>query len=248
VVLRVNSPGGSALASDVMWRELTLLKKAGKPLIVSMGGYAASGGYYISAPADFIFAQPTTLTGSIGVFGLFFTGEQLLEEKMGINTDTVKTNQYADIMTLTRVMTPQERTIVQKEVDRIYNDFIQVVAEGRKRPVADIDSIAQGRVWTGKSAKDIGLVDELGGLEDALLYAAKQISKNNQLTSNPYTVVEYPETDKELSEFLKQLSSEAEATSMNQHFGEYYQYYNTIKEAVQRKGIQMRMEYDIYIY
>ncbi|MEN8838914.1 MAG: signal peptide peptidase SppA, partial [Flavobacteriales bacterium] len=173
VVLRVNSPGGSALASDVIWREIELIKKSGKKVVVSMGDLAASGGYYISCNADRIFAQENTITGSIGVFGVVPNAKEFLNDKVGITFDRAKTNEHADLMSFTKPLTEEEYNVIQKEVDRIYDDFISRVAEGRGISKAMVDSIGQGRVWSGKDALSIKLVDEIGGIEEAIAYAAQ---------------------------------------------------------------------------
>jgi len=173
VVLRVNSPGGSALASDVIWREIELIKKAGKKVVVSMGDLAASGGYYISCNADRIFAQENTITGSIGVFGVLPNAERFFENKIGITFDRAKTNEHADLMSFTKPLSEEEYNLIQAEVDRIYDDFISKVSEGRGIPKTMVDSIGQGRVWSGKDALEINLVDEIGGIEEAVAYAAK---------------------------------------------------------------------------
>lgn len=173
IVLRVNSPGGSALMSDIIWREAKLAQET-KPLVVSMGNYAASGGYYISAGADRIFAQPNTITGSIGVFGIMPNTKKLLNEKINIYTDGVETNKFARMGLPTEPLTTEEYLIIQSSVDNIYGAFIDVVAEGRGVTTAYVDSIGQGRVWAGTDALRLGLVDELGGLDDAIADAAKR--------------------------------------------------------------------------
>lgn len=179
VVLRVNSPGGSALASDVMWRELELLRQE-KPLVVSMGGYAASGGYYISAPADIIVANRLTLTGSIGVFGLIPNIESGLKNKLGVTFDGVKTNSSADFMSRSRTLTPAERKVMLKSVDKVYTQFTTLVSEGRNLPLSDVLEIAQGRVWSGTEAVELGLADNIGGLRSAIALAVTKagISEN----------------------------------------------------------------------
>lgn len=187
IVLRVNSPGGSALASDMIWREVSLTKKE-KPVIVSMGDYAASGGYYISCDGTFIFAEPNTITGSIGVFSMMGNAQNFFKNKLGITFDEVKTSPYADLGTLSRPMTQPERNLMQAGVDSVYATFMQRVANGRKKDTAYIDSIAQGRVWTGERAVQIGLVDSIGSLSDAIHYAAKLIH------SNDIRIAEYPQT------------------------------------------------------
>ena len=170
-MLRVNSPGGSALASDLMWAEIEELKKE-KPVIASMGDVAASGGYYISAPCDYIFARPGTITGSIGVFGVLIGTEELTEEKMGLSHDRVVTHEMADLGNPNREMTEAEKSLVQSGVNQTYGRFIDIVRQGRDFPDStSVDKIAQGRVWSGKRAVSLGLVDELGGLDAAIAYA-----------------------------------------------------------------------------
>ncbi|MBF2027605.1 MAG: signal peptide peptidase SppA [Oscillatoriales cyanobacterium C42_A2020_001] len=186
VVLRVNSPGGSAVASEVIQREVILTRKQ-KPVVVSMGSVAASGGYWISTYSDRIFAEPNTITGSIGVFGLL-PNVQELANRNGVTWDAVKTGRYADIQTITRPKTAQELALIQKSVDRIYDQFITKVADSRKLPKAKVAEIAQGRVWSGKQAKALGLVDELGGLEAALQEAAKRAKLGER-----WQIEEYPE-------------------------------------------------------
>ena len=186
IVFRVNSPGGSAMASDAIWREIVLAKKA-KPVIVSMGDYAASGGYYISCAADSIFADETTITGSIGVFSILPDMQKFFNDKLGITFDGVKTATYADMETNTRPLSQQEKNFVQASVDTIYNTFKTRVANGRKKNIIYIDSIAQGRVWTGKRAIGVGLVDRTGTLNDAIDCAARMAKISN------YRTREYPE-------------------------------------------------------
>jgi protease-4 len=185
VVLRINTPGGSATASEVIQREIQLTQKV-KPVVVSMGDVAASGGYWIATDSSRIFAQPTTITGSIGVFGLLFNGQKLANDN-GITWDTVKTAPLADIQTLTRPKSPAELAIYQRTVDSIYNLFLQQVVQGRKLPAAKVAEIAQGRIWSGKIAQDIGLVDEIGGLNAAIKYAAKEAKLDND-----WQLQEYP--------------------------------------------------------
>lgn len=207
VVLRVNSPGGSALASEVMLRELQLLKAA-KPLIVSMGDVAASGGYYISCQADSIFALPNTITGSIGVFTMLFNTEKLLNNKLGITIDEVKNAPYADFPSFTRPLTKDEASRMQAGVDTIYSIFKQRVAAGRKLSVAAVDSIAQGRVWSGTDAIKIGLVDGLGGLDRAIWSAAKKAGLSS------YKVVTYPEPVDKFDAVLRRINSADAAALM----------------------------------
>ena len=185
VVLRINSPGGSATAAEIMQREIKLTRQI-KPVIVSMGDVAASGGYWIASDSNRIFAQANTITGSIGVFGVLFNGQKLGNNN-GITWDTVKTAQYADQQTISRPKSPQELAVYQRSVDRIYNLFLQKVSQGRKIPTAKVAEIAQGRVWSGTAAKQIGLVDEIGGLNVAIEYAAKQAKLGTD-----WEIQEYP--------------------------------------------------------
>lgn len=188
VVLRVNSPGGSALASEEIWRELCLLKQE-KPLVVSMGDYAASGGYYISCVANEIIANSTTLTGSIGVFGVIFSGEKLMRETLKVNSEVVRTHAHADMGTPDRLLTDDEKSIVQRSVENVYDVFTRRVAEGRGLTQAAVDSIGQGRVWSGADALKIGLVDTLGGLQLAVERAAALAGLDD------YQIREYPGKD-----------------------------------------------------
>jgi protease-4 len=211
VVLRVNSPGGSASASEVIQREIRLLKKV-KPVVISMGTYAASGGYWIAAYGDRIFAEPTTITGSIGVFGIQFD-VQKLANNVGITFDTVKTGKFADALTISRPKTAEELAVLQRMVDWIYSEFVTKVAEARNLTPARVEEIAQGRVWSGTEAKNIGLVDELGGLDAAIKFAAQKAN----LGSN-YRLVEYPrqkELIEAIQEFLEQTTPRhAHSTSL----------------------------------
>ncbi|MGE0636834.1 MAG: signal peptide peptidase SppA [Bacteroidia bacterium] len=240
IVLRVNSPGGSALASDVIWREV-VLAKAVKPVVASMGDVAASGGYYISCAADTIVAQPNTITGSIGVFGLLMNLKSLMNNKLGITVDTVKTNHYADLGSAFRPLTQAERDIIQNSVNEIYGSFIGKVAEGRGMKVADVDSIGQGRVWSGYDAKGLGLVDVLGGMEDAIEIAAKMAKLDN------YRVAEYPEQKEPFKAFMEELSGQGEDVMLKKSLGENYRFYKTLDDMRKMEGIQARMPFDIYI-
>ena len=200
-MLRVNSPGGSATAAEVMQREVRLTRKV-KPVVVSMGDVAASGGYWISADADRIFAEPNTITGSIGVFGVLFNAQKLANNN-GITWDAVKTARYADIQTVSRPKTPQELALYQQSVDRIYDLFLSKVANGRKLPKPNVAEIAQGRVWSGRSAKQVGLVDEIGGLDAAVQYAAKQAKLGDD-----WKLQEYPEARSFEQSLLGRLAGE----------------------------------------
>lgn len=234
VVLRINSPGGSAMASDVIWREVKLTKKI-KPVIVSMGDMAASGGYYIASPANTIVAQKNSITGSIGVFALLINAQKLIKEKLGINVETVKFGKYADMGTTNRALTDEEKQIMQRYIDRIYTDFIEKVAEGRNLKKEFVDSIAQGRVWSGTDAKAIGLIDEYGGLDKAIEIAAKQASIDK------YRIINYPEQKSALDELMNNLSLEASAYWLRYQMGEQYTWYKQVKDATKYEGLQMRV-------
>lgn len=238
IVLRVNSPGGSALASDVIWREVLLAKKS-KPFIVSMGNLAASGGYYISCAASRIFAEPNTITGSIGVFGIMPNIQRMLNNKLGITIDTVNTNLHSDIGTALRPLDKKEFEFIQSSVEKVYDTFTKRVAEGRGISQAQVDSIGQGRVWSGSDALQIKLVDELGGLSDAIAFAAKQIKAKD------FKVLELPKQKNPLNELLGQKESELENKMLKQNLGPVYTYFKQVKSVLQLKGIQARLPYDI---
>lgn len=214
IVFRVNSPGGSSLASDAIWREITLAKKA-KPVVVSMGDYAASGGYYISCNADSIFADRSTITGSIGVFSIMVNMQSFLKNKLGITFDGVKTAPYADLGSVSRPLTEQEKRFMQADVDTVYNNFKSRVAMGRKRDTAYIDSIAQGHVWTGARAIGLGLVDKIGTLQDAVKCAARMAKINSYYTK------EYPENKFNLQEVIrKTFTGSAQVNTVKNELGE----------------------------
>ena len=243
IVLRVNSPGGSGLASEVIWREVKLAAEA-KPLVVSMGDVAASGGYYISCPATKIYAEPTTITGSIGVFGLIPNMQGFFKNKLGITFDGAKTHEYADMMTVSRPLTETEKRMMQQWVDDFYDGFVERVAEGRKLTTAQVDSIGQGRVWTGADAKERGLVDELGGLEDAIRAAATLANISD------YRKVELPEQEDFLKKLLKDLNTETKAWVAREYLGEdakLLKEYQRAREAKEQTGILARMPYDLII-
>lgn len=238
IVLRVNSPGGNAIASDIMWRELELAAKI-KPVVVSMGNYAASGGYYISAPATRIYASPTTISGSIGVFGLVPNAEKLMEEKLGLETEVVKTNENSDFPSLLRPMNSYEKEVMQLNVEKIYTDFVSKVASGRKMNVAGVDSIGQGRVWSGTGARGIGLIDEMGGLDDAIKGAAVLAGISD------YTVKELPSLEDPYLKLLSQLGGEVRMRILRKELGESVRYYDMVKEINEMSGIQARLPYVI---
>ncbi|MFN9399321.1 MAG: signal peptide peptidase SppA [Dolichospermum sp.] len=204
VVLRINSPGGSATAAEIMQREIKLTRQL-KPVIVSMGDVAASGGYWIASDSNRIFAEPNTITGSIGVFGVLFNGQKLGNNN-GITWDTVKTSEYADQQTISRPKSAQELEVYQRSVDRIYNLFLQKVSQGRKLSTAKVAEIAQGRVWSGTAAKEIGLVDEIGGLNVAIEYAAKQAKLGNN-----WELQEYPQVGSWVERFFGKKLDETKA-------------------------------------
>ncbi len=239
VVLRVNSPGGSALASDIIWRELTLLKKE-KPLIVSMGDLAASGGYYISAPGDTVLAEPTTITGSIGVFGMFFTAGELLENKLGLVFEDVKTSKFADMPAMNRPLNEDEKNFYQKNVDRTYGKFLSRIVNGRSLDSLYVDSIGQGRVWTGSRAVELGLVDALGNLDDALSIAADKAGVEE------YRLVEYPEFEDPIKRIIQELTgSQVKNELRGTPLEKSYDIYQKSKDMVKNQGVLMRMEYEI---
>lgn len=241
IVLRVNSPGGSALASEVIWREMDLARQE-KPVIASMGDVAASGGYYIACYADTIFAQPNTITGSIGVFGLFFTAEELMHETLGINVETVKTNEHSDLGQIDRSLSPSERRILISQVDKVYDTFKQRVSTGRNLDIAHVDSIGQGRVYTGEAALELGLVDVLGGINEAVSYAAERAG-----IADSYRVVSYPEKEDPIEALLKELSSDFGSAQIKKELGNYAYYLDLIENAQKRQGIQTRMDFDLRI-
>jgi protease IV len=240
IILRVNSPGGSAIASDIMWRELELAAQV-KPVVVSMGNYAASGGYFISAPATKIYADPTTISGSIGVFGLIPDVSKLMEQKLGLTTETVNTNKRSDFPSIYRPMNTEEKRIMQSTIEQVYTDFVSKVAKGRNMTSGSVDSIGQGRVWSGISAMGIGLVDTLGGLEDAIRGAARLAGINN------YSIRELPVIEDPYMKLLSQLGSEVKLSILKRELGESVKYYNMVQEIRELSGVQARLPYFIEI-
>jgi protease IV len=241
IVLRVNSPGGDALASEEIWREVNLAKRA-KPVVVSMGDLAASGGYYISCAANTIVTQPNTLTGSIGVFGLLLNAEKMFKNKLGITTDIYKTNPYTDMGTITRPLTSTEAQLLQREVDRIYDVFTRRVAEGRGLSQAQVDSIGQGRVWSGLNALEIGLADTLGGIETALAIAAQKAKLKD------YRIIQLPEQKEPMQEIVENLSTEVKTSMAKEDLGDAYPYMKAAKDLLKMKGIQAVSMYRIGFY
>ncbi len=238
IVFRINSPGGSALASEVIWREAILAQQE-KPFYVSMGDVAASGGYYIACMADTIVAQPNTITGSIGVFGLLFNAKELMND-IGINIDAVNTNKYSDLGSPARKMTEFERGVIQTSVEDVYTTFITHVAEGRNMKVEEIDKIGQGRVWAGDDAKEIGLVDVMGGLQTTIDFAVKRTGITD------YGIKTFPEKDK-MTVILESIISDTKSSLIEEELGGAYSYYKRLQEVQKIKGIQTRMPYFVEI-
>jgi protease-4 len=242
VVLRINSPGGSALASEEIWKEVSLTADK-KPLYVSMGDYAASGGYYIAMPAVRIYASPMTITGSIGVFGVVPYAGDFLKNKIGVTTDEVRTHRYGTL-SLTQRLNPEELSFMQLEVDAIYKQFIQRVSNGRKMSEKRVQQVARGRVWTGKNAQQCGLVDELGGLSSCVKALRKQVGVKE--------VVYYPQKeDNTFNTFLALLDEELEGEKSSakvqipEELLAYYQKYAQFKKM---KGLQMRLPFIYRFY
>ena len=245
VVLRVNSPGGSALASEVIWHEAEALRQE-KPLIVSMGNMAASGGYYISAPADMILASPMTETGSIGVFGLMLNGEQGLKNKLGISVDVVKTNPSADMgMTVfgavgVRPLSQSEREYMQYGVEQVYKTFVGHVAEGRNLSVEAVDSIGGGHIWSGTDALNIGLIDGFGGLKEAISFAAERAG-----VLGDFRIVSPATDESRLTQIVKLLSAEARAQMFRGETGEVYEMYDMLRNILYSNSIQALTPYRV---
>lgn len=241
VVLRVNSGGGSAYASEQIWREVELLK-AEKPVVVSMGGMAASGGYYISSGANKIFAEPTTLTGSIGIFGMIPEASELVTQKIGVKFDVVKTNALSDMGSMSRPMNEEEGALMQAMVERGYETFTGRVAMGRKMPIEKVKEIAEGRVWTGKQAKDLGLVDQLGNLEAAIKAAAKLAKVEKYNTTN------YPAPQPWFQTLLNDKKSGYLDAEMRNMLGEYYTTFSLIRNIRLQDRLQMRLPFELNIH
>ena len=241
IVLRVNSPGGSALASDVIWREMVLAKRA-KPVVVSMGDVAASGGYYISCAASKVFADPNTITGSIGVFGIIPNFQKTLQNKLGITFDKVTTNKHSDFITVTRPLDAEETAIMQGDIERIYKSFIGHVAEGRNTTPAAIDSIGQGRVWSGVDAKRLKLIDEFGGLNNAIDEAAKLA----KLTK--YNIQSLPAIQDPFTKLIEQLTGDYKDARIQSELGEYYGYFTYLRKLAKAEKIQARLPFEMSVY
>lgn len=240
VVLRVNSPGGSAYGSEQIWREVTLLK-AEKPVVVSMGDYAASGGYYISCAANKIVAEPTTLTGSIGIFGMMPDASELLTNKLGLHFDGVKTHKMADMGSMSRPFNAEESALMQQMVNQGYALFTKRCAEGRNIPLEELCKIAEGRVWTGSMAKELKLVDELGGLDTAIQLAA-ELGKVKD-----YKLKSYPTKQDFLTELLNTRTDRYIHSQLQETFGEYYQGFEWLRHVEQSDRLQARLPFNMRI-
>jgi len=238
IVLRINSGGGSGLASDIIWREVKLAAET-KPLMVSMGNAAASGGYYIAAPADKIFAGPMTITGSIGVFGIFPNMQKLFNDKLGITTDPVVTNKHSNFPTVFEPLGEFERITLQKEVDNFYDGFVEIVAEGRGMTTEEVDKIARGHVYTGLDALELGLVDEIGGLNAAIAAAVEAADVEE------YRIVKLPKVEDPFEKLLKSMKGEARMKFAKKTLGENYFYLEKIEEIKDIEGVQARLPYII---
>lgn len=242
VVLRVNSPGGSSLASDIIYREVMLTKKV-KPIIASMSDVAASGGYFIAMGCDTIVAHPTTITGSIGVFGVLPNIEPMLRDKVGITTDRVTTGKFSDFPTITRALTPFEQSQFQAEINRIYADFTTKAAAGRHMPVERLRRLASGRVWSGTEAKARGLVDVLGSFDDALRIAARRA----KLKEGDYSIQKLPRQKSFAESLVSSFGEEARLQLVKQEMGPMYPMYQQYKTLTEMKGVQARMPFEMNI-
>ena len=240
IVLRIDSPGGSAYDSEVIWREVKLAAEE-KSVVASMGNVAASGGYYIACAANQIFAQPNTITGSIGIFGIIPNAGEFINEKLGITIDVVKTNAHSDMPSLTRPMSEFERDLMQNSIEEGYSLFVSRVADGRKMEPAAVDSIGQGRVWSGENALQIGLVDQLGGLDEAVAAAADLAGLEN------YRIVKLPELADPLTELLKGGTDNARTWFLRRELGDAWPYYQQINQLKQMRGLYARIPFDMAI-
>jgi len=240
IVLRVNSPGGSATASEVIRREVELAVQV-KPVIVSMGDVAASGGYWISASATKILADPSTITGSIGVFGLVPNMQGFFNNKLGITFDNTLTNKYSDFPNVTRPLTGFETILFERQVDKIYSNFLDLVSAGRKIEASQVDSIGQGRVWSGTDALELGLIDRFGGLQDAIKLAAELAGITE------YNTWSLPAQKDPFQQIIDELTGNASDARIEKELGEYYTYYQYLKQIKEMQGIQARLPYEIEV-
>ncbi|HJZ39028.1 MAG TPA: signal peptide peptidase SppA [Bacteroidales bacterium] len=240
IVFRVNSGGGSALASEVIWRELSLARKT-KPVIASLGDVAASGGYYVVAAADTIVASPNTITGSIGVFGVQVNASGFLENKLGITLDVEKTNTYSDFGSFYRPLSLTERRVWQNMVDKIYTTFVTRVSDGRKMTFGAVDSIGEGRVWSGNNALDLGLVDVIGGLNTSIDIAARKANLEN------YRIIELPKLEDPFTQIMKELSQDFSERIIRKELGANYKYYRYMKQIISGDRIQARIPFELSV-
>lgn len=241
IVLRVNSGGGSALASEIIWREMQLAREV-KPVIVSMGDVAASGGYYIAAPADVIVANPTTITGSIGVIGMIPNVKEGMNKKLGITVDVAKTNKYADFPSIFRPLTADEKALILLGIEEVYETFITHVSEGRGITKQQVDDIGQGRVWSGVNAMELKLIDEFGGLERAIEIAAEKAGLEK------YRITELPKLEDPFEALIKQFTGQAKARFIQDELGVAFKHYKFMLESLKHQGILARMPYDLEVY
>lgn len=242
IVLRINSGGGSALASDVMWREVELTKKV-KPVIASMGDYAASGGYFMAMACDTIVAQPTTLTGSIGIFGVIFNVEKLMNEKLGVTFDGVVSHKYANSPSATRTMNDAEKNMIQNGVNKGYENFTSKAAKGRHMSIEKLKSLAGGRVWTGSQGKANGLVDILGGIDVAIAVAAKKA----KLKEGDYRVKYFPIKKSSFETIVEKFGNDQEEAKIKAYLGDFAPYAKQLKNLQNLDKIQARMPFDVLI-
>lgn len=241
VVFRINSPGGDALASDLIWREVVKTTEV-KPVIASMSNYGASGGYYLAMAADTIVAQPTTLTGSIGIFGMIFDISDFMENKLGITTDRESTGTYSNLYTATRALTDGEKAIIQNGVNEGYESFTSKAAEGRNMSLEDLKAIASGRVWTGLQAKENGLIDVLGGLQTAIDIAAAKAG-----VEDDYKLRYYPVKKTALEELMEEMSGVSQVRMLKSELGEFYPYLDLLEKVKNMRGVQARIPFEIEI-
>ncbi len=240
IVLRINSPGGSVFDSEVIWREVKLAAEE-KTMVVSFGDVAASGGYYLAAPADRIVAQPNTITGSIGIFGMIPNFGELMNDKLGITTDVVKTNENSNFISLTRPLTDYERHLLQQTIEKGYDTFISHVANGRNMTKEQVDEIGQGRVWSGENALELGLIDQFGGIEDAVELAAEIAGIEE------YRTVPLPSQADPFEELFKSGTENLRVRFIKNELGEAYKYYEQLNKLPHMNGIYARMPYDTVI-
>ncbi len=237
IVMRVNSGGGSALASEIIRREVELAA-AEKPFIVSMGNVAASGGYWISANADYIFADPTTITGSIGVFGMFPNMKGLFNNKLGITFDKVMTNKNADFIDVMEPINAHQREVIEFQISKIYDDFLELVAHSRGMTVEQVDRMAQGRIWTGIDALELGLIDELGGMEEAIAYAANMAELGDE-----YRLLELPEQKDPIQQLISEMTGQSRVKLLRKELGSFYDHIEYLRQVAEMKDVQARLPF-----